>query len=50
MPAAVQAWLAMALSILLSVMAYRFIEQPGMQAGKYLGNKLDGLVKQRCFR
>lgn len=47
MPSGVQAWLVMAICIPISVVTYRLIEQPGIKAGRMLGEKL-GVMPARA--
>lgn len=43
-PIALQGWLVLALCLPVSILTWRFIERPGIQAGRYLADKLNGLI------
>ncbi|MDO5103966.1 MAG: acyltransferase [Lautropia sp.] len=44
LPSIVQGWLVLALCLPVSILTWRFIERPGIQAGRYLADKLNGLM------
>ncbi|MDO4231272.1 MAG: acyltransferase [Lautropia sp.] len=48
-PVFLQGWLVMAVCIPVSMLTYRYIERPGIQAGKYLGDKLNFAASRRCL-
>ena len=49
LPAMLQAWLVMAVCIPAAFLSWRFIERPGIQAGKCLDDKLQTRAGRRCY-
>lgn len=47
LPSTLQAWLVMAICVPLGYLSWRFIERPGIQAGKRLDGWLQGLTRRR---
>ncbi|MDO4906162.1 MAG: acyltransferase [Lautropia sp.] len=43
-PASAQGWLVVALTMLIASLSYRYIERPGIEAGRVLGNRLQAAL------